>query len=125
MLLSITNTGIITNLDVTSALASFIKEKRKIDVVSISEQGLSSKVKEPTEKDIKEYYDENSSEFMNPSTKNISYIYLNPESIKNLQDIKVEKKSGNIPLILFGLIVGIIYVLISNKIKSQRFYRRK
>ncbi|MFC1659209.1 SurA N-terminal domain-containing protein [Pseudomonadota bacterium] len=63
-------------------------ERRKVDIVTITEKSLDSEIKQPTEEEVRHFYDVNTNLFYRPEYRKISYIEIDP--IKIFPDEKLE-----------------------------------
>ncbi|QUS35205.1 peptidylprolyl isomerase [Falsirhodobacter algicola] len=66
---------------VTDALYGYIAERRALSALPVTEADLPTPVPEPTEDDLRAFYDAHSDQFMAPETRQITYAALLPETV--------------------------------------------
>lgn len=73
----------------TEQLGKYRNEVRVVDVMIVTEKSLTKKPTY-TEEELKNYYEQNKSQFTLPSMKKISYVEINPSDIK--KGIKIDEE---------------------------------
>ncbi|WP_170607830.1 peptidyl-prolyl cis-trans isomerase [Ruegeria arenilitoris] len=75
----------------TEALSNYVLARRSFTVATLSSDTLETPVPEPTDAQIKSYYDENTDRFTLPHTKKLTYAILSPEML--LDSVEVDADS--------------------------------
>ncbi len=68
-------------------LVDFIGARRSFVWAQLDGSQLTTPIAEPTDEDLKTYYDDNSDQFMLPETKRLSYVLLSPEMVLDQVDV--------------------------------------
>lgn len=71
----------------TEALVNYAAARRSFTWAVINEAALSEAPAEPTEEELRAYYDENTDQFMLPETRKITYAWLTPDMILDTIDV--------------------------------------
>ena len=74
-------TGVSMPETYTQTLVDYVAETRNFSWARLDETDLDTTLAEPTESDLRSYYDENLDEFGLPETKRITFAVLRPEQI--------------------------------------------
>lgn len=82
-------TGVKMPAALTDALADYVGARRSFTWALLDEAALEQPVAEPTEDQLKAYYDANQDKFMLPETKQLTYALLTPEML--LDGIEIEE----------------------------------
>lgn len=71
----------------TDTLANWAGERRGFSILRLTEADLTTPVADPTDADLKAYYDAHPDSFMKPEAKRITYAALLPEAIREGQPV--------------------------------------
>ena len=74
----------------TDAILNFVAERRDFDWAVLGSDDLETPIPEPTEADLRAYYDAKPDDFMLPETKAITYVWLTPDMILDTVEINEE-----------------------------------
>lgn len=66
-----------------AAYTKYVTEKRDIAYAEITEADLTAALPEPTEDELKAWHTDHAAEFTKPETREISYVWLTPEMLKD------------------------------------------
>lgn len=75
----------------SKALASYLGETRGFSYATLTEDNLSSEIANPTDADLRAYYDANQSNFMKPATRDITYAWVAPSML--IDTVEVDEDS--------------------------------
>lgn len=67
----------------TGAYAAFLTESRDLELAEVTEADLGTAVPEPTEDALKAWHQEHAAEFTAPETRQISYVWLTPDMLRD------------------------------------------
>lgn len=81
MLTAAVSNGFDMPADYTDAVLTYLRERRNFSWIELTEFDLAEPLPEPTEEELRAYYDENQDDFMIPAAKQITYAWLAPETI--------------------------------------------
>ena len=87
LLLKLTSTEIVMDVNTSKLIESYLLEERVSDVIILTKDSLDVGSVNVSLPETKDFYQKNKSLFMQPETKKISYIYLSPQAIAKNQDV--------------------------------------
>ena len=87
LLLKLTSTEIVMDVNTSKLIESYLLEERVSDVIILTKDSLDVGSVNVSLPETKDFYQKNKSLFMQPETKKISYIYLSPQVIAKNQDV--------------------------------------
>lgn len=76
--------------EMADTLVGFVAARRAFTWALLTEDDLAAPLPEPTEEDLRAYYDRNGDAFRLPETKSITYVLLTPEMILDTVDVEDE-----------------------------------
>jgi len=74
----------------TDAFVEFTRQRRNFSWIKLDSAALSEPVPEPTDEQLKTYYDANAAAFTVPEKKRLSYIWVTPDMIVTKIDVSEE-----------------------------------
>jgi len=80
-------TGVRAPAPLADHYAKYIDEARDIAFAEVTEADLTAPVAEPTEDQLKSWYDDHLDQFTKPETREISYVWLTPEMLESKVEI--------------------------------------
>lgn len=83
--------GFVAPVAVTDTIFAFLGEKRGFSLLRLGEADLAAPLAQPTDEELKAFYDANIAQFTRPEAKRISYVALLPEMIA--KDMPVDEAS--------------------------------
>ncbi len=81
--------GVIIPDNYMEVMAKYLFQTRDFELVALTWNDLDQPAPEPTDEEMKVYHRENSSQYMKPETKMISYVMLTPKMLSN--EIEIDK----------------------------------
>ena len=73
--------GVTVPASYAGSVINYVGEQRDFTWVRLGEDNLTRPVSEPTQEDIKAYYEANQDKYMIPATRQITFVWLSPEMI--------------------------------------------
>ncbi len=71
-------------------IISYLGERRSFAVAELDESALPAPIAEPTDEELRSYYEASQDKFMLPATKRITYVWLNPENLLDQVEVAEE-----------------------------------
>ncbi|OWU83843.1 peptidylprolyl isomerase [Oceanicola sp. 22II-s10i] len=71
----------------SATILNYVTEKRKVSWVKLDQDSLDAPLPEPTEEELRAFYDENLDRYMIPERKQITYALLSPEMVLDAVEI--------------------------------------
>ena len=82
--------GVMIPKNYLEVMAKYLFQTRDFELVSLTWSNLDQPDPKPSDEEIKEYHQENSTQYMSPETKMISYVILTPEMLS--KGVEIDKK---------------------------------
>lgn len=79
--------GFTSPVTLTDTLYSYISERRSLNLLRLTQADLTTEIADPTEEELKTYYEANIAEFTAPEARRITYAALLPEDIAGKMEI--------------------------------------
>ena len=74
-----------------NTLINYVAEKRSFTWAKLTQDDLTTPLGEPTDEELKTYYDDNAGMFMLPASKSITYVTLSPQDLLDEVEVSDEE----------------------------------
>lgn len=83
--------GVVMPATYADTLMTYIAQERSFTWSVLDDSNLTTPLAEPTEEDLRAFYDENQDAFMLPLTKKITYAWLSPDAMLDQVEVPAEE----------------------------------